>query len=123
MQKQRYSGEYRCFYIKGNTAQRLCKRYAVNFFVRLYKNFVGILTYVKKFMCDMTENWQVDFVQSSKAVFVRCCQKKIYTANLFVIAFVLLYSKVISYTHSLIPIVLLSRQISWLSVEPHLLPI
>ena len=31
-------------------------------FVRLYRNFAGILPYVKKFMCKMTENLQADEV-------------------------------------------------------------
>ncbi|MBP3379548.1 MAG: hypothetical protein J6K77_01625 [Ruminococcus sp.] len=29
--------------VKGNTAQRLCGRCAVDFFVRLYKNDAGVL--------------------------------------------------------------------------------
>ena len=58
---------------KGNTAQRLRRRYAVRFFGRLCRNFAGILTYVKKFMCKMPENMQVYALQSRQAVFVRCC--------------------------------------------------
>jgi hypothetical protein len=48
----------------GNTAQRLLCRYAARFFVRLYRNFAGILSYVKEFLCKMTENIQVDVQQS-----------------------------------------------------------
>ena len=40
---------------KGNTAQLGCANCAVRFFVRLYKNFVGLLTQVKEFLCNMTE--------------------------------------------------------------------
>jgi hypothetical protein len=57
----------------GNTAQGLLYRYVVRFFVRLYRNFAGILSYVKKFLCKITENIQVDVQQSRQAVFVRCC--------------------------------------------------
>ena len=57
----------------GNTAQRLWCRCAVRFFGRLCRNFAGILTYVKKFMCKMPENMQADVPQSRQAVFVRCC--------------------------------------------------
>ena len=39
------------------------------------KNFAGILSYVKKFLCDITENMQADFVQSRHASFVRYCLK------------------------------------------------
>ena len=39
----------------GNTAQLRCADCAVRFFVRLYKNFAGLLTQVKKFLCSMTE--------------------------------------------------------------------
>ena len=60
-------------YFLGNTAQRLRRRYAVRFFGRLCRNFAGILTYVKKFMCKMPENMQVYALQSRQAVFVRCC--------------------------------------------------
>ncbi|MDD7428630.1 MAG: hypothetical protein PUK49_02495, partial [Oscillospiraceae bacterium] len=46
----------------GNTAQSLCARCAVRFFVRLYRNFAGGLTPGKKFLCNMTENLQADCV-------------------------------------------------------------
>ena len=57
----------------GNTAQRLCVRCEVRFFVRLYKIDAGILAYVKEILCKITENLQADDVQSFQAVFVRCC--------------------------------------------------
>ncbi|MGB4093711.1 MAG: hypothetical protein WBK46_17475, partial [Ruminococcus flavefaciens] len=41
--------------------------------VRLYRNSAGILTYVKGFLCKMTENMSADSVQSRQAGFVRCC--------------------------------------------------
>ena len=56
----------------GNTAQRLCGRCAVRFFVRLYKNDAGILSYGKEFLCKMTENLQADDVQRRQMAFVRC---------------------------------------------------
>ncbi|MBO5449668.1 MAG: hypothetical protein J5994_10135 [Ruminococcus sp.] len=34
----------------------MCGRCAVRFFVRLYRNGEGILSYFKEFLCDMTEN-------------------------------------------------------------------
>ena len=48
----------------GNTAQSLCVRCAARFFGRLRRNFAGILSYVKRFLCNMTENQQADCVQS-----------------------------------------------------------
>ena len=48
-------------------------RYAVRFFVRSPKFTVGILTYFKVNLGDMTEKLQVDGVQSRKAVVVRYC--------------------------------------------------
>ena len=57
----------------GNTAQRLCQRHAVRFFVSLYRFLAEILPYSKRKMCKMAENMQVDLVQSRQAVFVRCC--------------------------------------------------
>ena len=39
--------------------------------VRLYRNFAGILSYVKKFMCKMTENLQADEVLRLKPVVFR----------------------------------------------------
>ena len=44
-----------------------------DFSVRLYRNSAGILSYVKGFLCKMTENMSADSVQSRKAGFVRCC--------------------------------------------------
>ena len=46
-----------------------CADCAARFFVRLYKNFVGLLTQVKEFLCNMTET------DSSKACasIVLCC--------------------------------------------------
>ena len=67
-----------CGYLKGNTAQRLCVRCKVRFLVRLHKKLAGILTYVKRFLCDMTENMQADDVQSRQAFFVRCCLNSLY---------------------------------------------
>ncbi len=52
-------------------AQSLCERCEVRFFGRSCKNFAGILSYVKKFLCDMMENMQADFVQSRHPGFVR----------------------------------------------------
>ena len=66
---------WRNSHFKGNTAQNLCWRCADRFFVRLYRNSAGILTYVKGFLCKMTENMQADSVQSRQAGFVRCCLK------------------------------------------------
>ena len=57
----------------GNTAQSLCVRCAARFFGRLRRNFAGILSYVKGFLCNMTENQQADCVQSRQAGFVRYC--------------------------------------------------
>ena len=57
----------------GNTAQSLCVRCAARFFGRLRRNFAGILSYVKRFLCNMTENQQADCVQSRQAGFVRYC--------------------------------------------------
>ena len=59
----------------GNTAQRLCVRCAVRFFVRLHKFDAAILSYYKENLCDMTENMQADDVQSRQACFVRRCLK------------------------------------------------
>lgn len=39
----------------------------------MYRNFEGILTYIKRFLYKMTENMQSDFMQSHQACFVRCC--------------------------------------------------
>ena len=47
-----------------------------DFFVRLYRNSAGILSYVKGFLCKMTENMSADSVQSRQAGFVRCCLNK-----------------------------------------------
>ena len=47
-------------------------RCVVRFFVRLHKNFAGILSYVKGFLCDMMGNMQADYVQSRQACFVQC---------------------------------------------------
>jgi hypothetical protein len=60
-------------YFLGNTAQRLCVRCAVRFFVRLCKNRAGRLSPVKGFLCEMTENMQADDVQNRQMFFVRCC--------------------------------------------------
>ena len=59
--------------IIGNTAQRTVRQMCSRFFVRLSKNSAGILTYVKEFLGEMTENLQTDDVLSRQAVFVRCC--------------------------------------------------
>ena len=42
-------------------------------FVRLYGKTAGILTYVKGFLCNITEKMQADDVQSFYAFFVRYC--------------------------------------------------
>jgi len=42
----------------------------------LYRNSAGILSYVKGFLCKMTENMSADSVQSRQAGFVRCCLRK-----------------------------------------------
>ncbi|MGB4091062.1 MAG: HlyD family efflux transporter periplasmic adaptor subunit [Ruminococcus flavefaciens] len=58
------------------TPHKTCAEYApTDFFVRLYRNSAGILTYVKEFLCKMTENMSADSVQSRQAGFVRCCLK------------------------------------------------
>ncbi len=41
---------------------------AVRFFVRLYKKLEGILAYVERFLCEMTENMQVQYVLSRQAL-------------------------------------------------------
>ncbi len=46
---------------------------AVRFFVRLCKNFEGILTYVEKFLCNMTEKMTIDRTAKAEPVIVRCC--------------------------------------------------
>ena len=61
---------------KGNTARPLCVRCAVGFFVRLHRKFAGILPYGKNFLCDMTENPQVDGTQRYPPVVVRYCLSK-----------------------------------------------
>ena len=48
---------------KGNTAQPLCARCAVRFFVRLPKFDAGRLTPFKENLGNMTENMQADSVQ------------------------------------------------------------
>ncbi len=53
----------------------MCSR----FFVRLSKNYAGILTYVKEFLGGMTEKMQTDDVLSRQAVFVRCCLKSLFS--------------------------------------------
>ncbi len=59
------------------TPHKACAEDApTDFFVRLYRNSAGILSYVKEFLCKMTENMQADSVKSRQAGFVRCCLKK-----------------------------------------------
>ena len=58
------------------TPHKACAEDApTDFFVRLYRNSAGILSYVKGFLCKMTENMQADSVQSRQVGFVRCCLK------------------------------------------------
>ena len=58
------------------TPHKACAEDApTDFFVRLYRNSAGILSYVKGFLCKMTENMSADSVQSRQAGFVRCCLK------------------------------------------------
>ena len=59
--------------ILGNTAQRLCDRCVVKFFVRLPRNSAGILPYGKGFLGNMTGNLQANGVQSRQTLFVWCC--------------------------------------------------
>ena len=47
----------------GNTAQPLCVRYEIRFFVRVHKFDAGGLTPGKENLCAMTENMQADDVQ------------------------------------------------------------
>ncbi|SDB31563.1 hypothetical protein SAMN02910317_01583 [Ruminococcaceae bacterium FB2012] len=47
----------------GNTAQPLCVRYEVRFFVRVHKFDAGGLAPGKENLCTMTENMQVYDVQ------------------------------------------------------------
>jgi len=47
------------------TPHKACAEDApTDFFVRLYRNSEGILTYVKGFLCKMTENMSADSVQA-----------------------------------------------------------
>ena len=61
------------FFYCGNTAQPLCVRYAVRFFVRVHKFDAGGLTPGKENLCAMTGNMQADDVQRRKPWVVRCC--------------------------------------------------
>ena len=47
----------------GNTAQPLCVRCEIRFFVRVHKFDAGGLTPGKENLCAMTENMQADDVQ------------------------------------------------------------
>ena len=59
------------------TPHKACAEDApTDFFVRLYRNSAGILSYVKGFLCKMAENMSADSVQSRQAGFVRCCLKR-----------------------------------------------
>jgi hypothetical protein len=53
----------RSFEDKGNTAQPLCVRCAVNFYVRVHKFDAALLTQGKENLCAMTEKVQADDVQ------------------------------------------------------------
>ncbi len=64
---------FKFIYFYGNTAQLLSRRCAVNFFDRLHKKLAGILAYVKRFLCDMTEKLQADVQQRRQPLIVRCC--------------------------------------------------
>ena len=69
-------------YIFKATPHKACAEDALtDFFVRLYRNSAGILSYVKGFLCKMTENMSADSVQSRQAGFVRCCLKYSYQAE------------------------------------------
>ena len=64
------------------TPHKACAEDApTDFFVRLYRNSAGILSYVKGFLCKMTENMSTDSVQSRQAGFVRCC---LYSASPYI---------------------------------------
>ena len=56
-------------------------RCAVRFFGRLHKKLAGILAYVKRFLCDMTENLQADVRQRRQPLIVRCCLNLIFSLS------------------------------------------
>ena len=58
---------------KGNTAQPLCVRCAVNFYVRVHKFDAALLTQGKENLCTMTEKVQADDVQRRQPRVPRCC--------------------------------------------------
>ena len=68
-------GCYPAIRIKATPHKACAEDAPTDFFVRLYRNFAGILTYVKGFLCKMTENMSADSVQSRQASFVQCCLK------------------------------------------------
>ena len=59
--------------IWGNTAQRLCDRCVVKFFVRWNKKRSEYLMYSRAFLWNMTGNLQADGVQNRQTLFVRYC--------------------------------------------------
>ena len=61
---------------KGNTAQRLCDRCVVKFFVRWNKKRSEYLMYSRAFLWNMTGNLQADGVQSRQTLFVRYCPEE-----------------------------------------------
>ena len=75
---------------EGNTAQPLCVRYAVRFFVRVHKFDAGGLTPGKENLCAMTENMQADDVQRRKPRVVRCCLNKAARSLVCIISFLYL---------------------------------
>ena len=66
------------FEISGNTAQRLCDRCVVKFFVRWNKKRSEYWMYSRAFLRHMTENSQADGVQSRQTLFVRCYRILLY---------------------------------------------
>ena len=60
---------------QGNTAQRLCDRCVVKFFVRWNKKRSEYLMYSRAFLWNMTGNLQADGVQSRQTLFVRYCPR------------------------------------------------
>ena len=63
------------FFLKATPHKACAEDAQTDFFVRLYRNSAGILSYVKGFLCKMTENMSADSVQSRQVGFVRCCLK------------------------------------------------
>ncbi|MBP7186468.1 MAG: C_GCAxxG_C_C family protein [Ruminococcus sp.] len=75
-------GSTHCGELKATPHKACAEDAPTDFFVRLYRNSAGILSYVKGFLCKMTENMSADSVQSRQAGFVRCCLKGIKTGTM-----------------------------------------